>query len=164
MLISISVTVHDLHMIHVTINPGSTLSSSPTAQVSHLRQTPPVQVDHHSPSTHPTCTLRTCVSSSMCVISVLTPCLQGPHTLPLVVASFSLNGSFLGLHNVSDQLMICRDLPPRYQAAWRVGVQYKVDCLVGVASLSKASSDPIFYDLCILSRVKPLIIPSMVYA
>ena len=73
---------------------------------------------------------------------------QGVSQLPLVVAQFALNGSFLGLHNISDQLLICRDLPPRYRDAWRVGVQYEIDCLVGVASLSPASSDPTFYDLC----------------
>lgn len=70
--------------------------------------------------------------------------------LSLVTASYAINGEFLGLHNVSDQLLICRDLPPRYNAAWQVGVQYEVDCLVDVASLSQTSSEPIFYDLCIL--------------
>lgn len=67
--------------------------------------------------------------------------------LPLVVATFAFNGTFLGLHNVSDQLLICKELPPRFEAAWNVGVQYEVYCYVGVASLT--SSDPIFYDLCI---------------
>lgn len=49
---------------------------------------------------------------------------------------------------MSEQLLICRDLPPRYNAAWKVGVQYEVNCLVNVASLSQ---EPIFYDLCILN-------------
>jgi hypothetical protein len=70
---------------------------------------------------------------------------QGVSRLPLMVAMFALNGSFLGLHDVSQQLLICRDLPPRYQDAWKVGVQYEVDCLVGVASLS--SSHLTFLDL-----------------
>jgi hypothetical protein len=76
---------------------------------------------------------------------------QGVSRLPLMVAMFALNGSFLGLHDVSQQLLICRDLPPRYQDAWKVGVQYEVDCLVGVASLS--SSHLTFLDLCIRSLI-----------
>lgn len=71
-----------------------------------------------------------------------------------MVATFALNGSFLGLHDITQQLLICRDLPPRYQDAWKVGVQYEVDCLVGVASL--ITSDPSFMDLCIQNYSAPL--------
>ena len=74
---------------------------------------------------------------------------QGPHRLPLVLAPYSLHGAFLGLHNLTDEILVCRDLPPRYEAAWRVGVRYEVECSVGVASLSEDSQEPIFYDLCI---------------
>lgn len=50
--------------------------------------------------------------------------------LPLVLASFSLNGTFLGLDDgedeLSQQILLCRDRPSRQQEAWRVGVQYRI--------------------------------------
>lgn len=52
--------------------------------------------------------------------------LQGVSTLPLVAASYSLNGSFIGLEDVSDQILLCRDPQPRGGAVWRVGVQYNI--------------------------------------
>ncbi len=48
--------------------------------------------------------------------------------MTLVLASFSLNGTFLALDEGEDQLsqeiLLCRDRPSRHRAARRVGVQY----------------------------------------
>jgi len=48
-------------------------------------------------------------------------------TLPLVVASFSLNGTFLALQDwSSQQILLCKDLPSQGAAAVRVGVEYHI--------------------------------------
>ena len=74
-----------------------------------------------------------CVCVCVCVWLLSHDCdhasLQGTATLPLVLASFSLNGTFLGLEEgvdlLSQRILLCRDNPSRHQAAWRVGVQYR---------------------------------------
>ena len=53
---------------------------------------------------------------------------KGTATLPLVLASFSLNGTFLGLdEEETEKIIICRDRPSRSHAAWRIGVQYQIE-------------------------------------
>ena len=47
-----------------------------------------------------------------------------------MLASFSLNGTFLALEEggdeLSQQLLLCQDRPSRHRAAWRVGVHYQI--------------------------------------
>ena len=92
-------------------------------------------------------------------------------TLPLVVASFSLNGTFLGLTDVDNEIVLCGERPSRLQSAWRVGILYQIQvfnvhvpkflnkllilyylqCTISVTELAAQFSAPVFYDLCILS-------------
>lgn len=61
------------------------------------------------------------------------------HLLPLVLASFSLNGTFLGLEEeLTQQILLCKDRPSRAGTAWRVGVYYiiRVRCKVQLLILS----------------------------
>ena len=54
--------------------------------------------------------------------------MQGASTLPLVLASFSLNGTFLRLEEeLTQQILLCKDRPSRARSAWRVGVQYYIE-------------------------------------
>ena len=84
------------------------------------------------------------------------------------MASYSLNGTFLGLTDVRDQIVLCGERPSRLQAAWRVGVDYQIEvhlltiilvlvtnnthlqCTFSVVELSSQQNTPVFYDLCIL--------------
>jgi hypothetical protein len=51
--------------------------------------------------------------------------LQSNSTLPLVLVAFSLNGTFLGVHEeVTQQLFLCKERSSHSRAAWRVGVHY----------------------------------------
>ena len=71
-------------------------------------------------------------------------------SLPLVVAGFSLNGTFLGLTDVDNEIVLCGEHPSRLQSAWRVGVLYQIACTLSVTQLASRFADPVFYDLCIL--------------
>ena len=92
--------------------------------------------------------------------------------LPLVVVSFALNGSLLGVQNISNEILLCQDRPSHIQAAWRVGVAYQIEvridqnscipesqqallfplkCSLSPSALSAGSSSPVFYDICILT-------------
>ena len=67
----------------------------------------------------PVC-LSVCLSASCSSVP-----LQGSPTLPLVAVSFALNGTLLGVQNISNQILLCQDRPSHTQAAWRVGVAYQ---------------------------------------
>ena len=43
-----------------------------------------------------------------------------------MVASFSLDGAFLGLTDVDSEIVLCRERPSRLQSARRVGVLYQI--------------------------------------
>lgn len=43
-----------------------------------------------------------------------------------MVASFSLDGAFLGLTDVDSEIVLCRERPSHLQSAWRVGVLYQI--------------------------------------
>ena len=43
-----------------------------------------------------------------------------------MVASFSLDGTFLGLTDVDSEIVVCEERPSRLQSAWRVGVLYQI--------------------------------------
>ena len=47
-------------------------------------------------------------------------------SLPLVVATFSLDGAFLGLSDVDGEIVLCGERPSRLQSAWRAGVLYQI--------------------------------------
>jgi len=77
---------------------------------------------------------------------------EGSLTLPLVVVSFALNGTFLGVHNISDQILLCQDRPSHTQTAWRVGVTYQTECALSLSELSTWSNFPVFYDIFLRDR------------
>ena len=79
---------------------------------------------------------------------------------------FSLNGSFLGLINITDEIMVCtcvcmsvhtyiclaqlcRDRPSRLASALQIGVQYELECTIDSDQLIDDGLNPMFYDICI---------------
>lgn len=48
--------------------------------------------------------------------------------LPLVILMYSLDGSYLGLKNLTDDILLCKDLPSRTSSAWSVGTIYSIEC------------------------------------
>ena len=60
---------------------------------------------------------------------------QNMSSLPMVVASYSLDGTLLALENwSSQQVLLCKDLPSRGAAAVRVGVEYHISVSAGSVS------------------------------
>ena len=71
--------------------------------------------------------LSVCLPHAAVTFSYMYVPLQGSPTLPLVAVSFALNGTLLGVQNISNQILLCQDRPSHTQAAWRVGVAYQIE-------------------------------------
>eukprot|EP00731_Ephydatia_muelleri_P007668 Em0004g6a len=48
--------------------------------------------------------------------------------LPLVVVLYSLDGLYLGIKNLTDDILLCKDLSSRASSAWSVGTIYSIEC------------------------------------
>ncbi|XP_064401551.1 meckelin-like [Halichondria panicea] len=73
---------------------------------------------------------------------------EGVSNLPLWAGSYSLNGTLLGLEELTQQILLCTEPQPRASALWRVGVVYQISCTVSAeALLRKGSNAPVFYEL-----------------
>ncbi|RKO82975.1 Meckelin, partial [Blyttiomyces helicus] len=80
----------------------------------------------------------------------------GVSSLPFVLATYALNGTFLGLQNVSAQLQFC---PPTPQSSgWLLpGYSYAEQCTVQLFGLASDSLDTVFYDLFLTDDTNTLI-------
>ncbi|XP_065896707.1 meckelin-like isoform X2 [Dysidea avara] len=81
---------------------------------------------------------------------------DGSTHLPLVTAMYSLDGSFITLRDVTDDIIICKDRPSRQQSTFRVGVAYHIECGVAIDKLEYSIEDPVFFDLYILDSSRTL--------
>jgi meckelin len=70
---------------------------------------------------------------------------QGTHGLNVVLASYALNGSFLGFQDGSEELMLCDDAYIRSLGYWPVGMTYQQQCNVRIDQLQTKGRTPMFY-------------------
>ncbi|KAI8586236.1 Meckelin, partial [Geranomyces variabilis] len=76
--------------------------------------------------------------------------LQGVSTLPLVLAAYSLNGTFLGLQEVAAQLQNCASSPIDQLTSWlSIAHDYDTSCAVNLSPLLDNSPPIVFYDIYI---------------
>lgn len=68
-------------------------------------------------------------------------------SLAFVGAKYALNGTYLGLFNVSTEFQFCPDL---ISLKWfNAGHNYNVNCNLNIYNLAFSGSETIFYELCI---------------
>ncbi|KAI8908826.1 Meckelin [Powellomyces hirtus] len=79
-------------------------------------------------------------------------------SLPLVLATYSLNGTFIGLQEVATQLQKCASDPIDQLGVWRnIGHDYDTSCSVNLASLVSKYPSTVFYDMYIKDQSDKLI-------
>ncbi|KAJ3154854.1 Meckelin [Geranomyces michiganensis] len=77
---------------------------------------------------------------------------SGVSKLPLVVAAYSLNGTFLGLQEVAAQLQNCAPNPIDHLTSWlSIANEYDTSCAVNLVTLLDNKPPIIFYDLCMFA-------------
>ncbi|KAJ3164138.1 Meckelin [Geranomyces variabilis] len=75
---------------------------------------------------------------------------SGVSTLPLVLAAYSLNGTFLGLQEVAAQLQNCASSPIDQLTSWlSIAHDYDTSCAVNLSPLLDNSPPIVFYDIYI---------------
>ncbi|KAJ3285757.1 Meckelin [Borealophlyctis nickersoniae] len=77
----------------------------------------------------------------------------GTNTIPLVLASYALNGTFLGLQNLTTQLQLCTSGPVPEMTDWlQMGHDYEQQCTLNLFKYLNMSTTTIFYDLYMLDQ------------
>ncbi|KAJ3024018.1 Meckelin [Thoreauomyces humboldtii] len=83
---------------------------------------------------------------------------QGATTLPLVLAAFSLNGTFLGLQDVAAQFQNCATDPLDGMSSWlSIGHDYQSACSENLAMTLDTNPETVFYDMYIRDATSTLV-------
>jgi len=71
--------------------------------------------------------------------------------LTYVLAAYTLNGTFLGLQPLTQQLQLCTGVAKNPAAFLKVGTALKVSCSLQVGALLLAAREPTYYDLYLMT-------------
>eukprot|EP00003_Mantamonas_plastica_P003858 TRINITY_DN13032_c0_g2_i5.p1 TRINITY_DN13032_c0_g2~~TRINITY_DN13032_c0_g2_i5.p1 ORF type:complete len:838 (-),score=230.14 TRINITY_DN13032_c0_g2_i5:794-3010(-) len=70
--------------------------------------------------------------------------------LTFVLATYSLNGTFLGMNNLTSELQFCEGKATTLKNFLRFGFSYENECLFDVSSLIPKTNEMRFYDMYLL--------------